>query len=410
MVECPCRACQNVARGPLEQYAVVSRNHMRAEARLRPATPAIRRRPRSLHSNHNNANLPDPNGIQHGSDDYDAAENNLHIEGGSNPASPIQAPSPLIYNNPESDSDDELLPRLPLRGSLNGLDDEHFSDDASTDDSADEDDAIELSDHPWFKTGLDLVQQSKESDIDDYLATATTSPPAFDEDPTLRNVYIRAFIQHAYHGATHAAVNEYLDSQHKMFVHLVKTSGLRISESSLNHMARTLPTVERRLGLSTAPYLTYWIVCPLCWTIHHPKKLNSLRSPICASEDCNGLLYSIKGNVRVPSKIVSVANLRVVLQRIMLRPGKYEQMQHWRGLGDEPGPAEPISEASHRELHSDTEVMEDIADGWGWRAIQAGLARHTTQSGRVFDKNMLDTNQRFVSLPCGLVLILNLDW
>jgi hypothetical protein len=54
--------------------------------------------------------------------------------------------------------------------------------------------------------------------------------------------------------------------------------------------------------------------------------------------------------------------------------------------------------------------MTDIYDGWGWRAIQAGLERRRGGPWTVQDIWVTELDQRFVSLPCGLVWQMNIDW
>ena len=52
----------------------------------------------------------------------------------------------------------------------------------------------------------------------------------------------------------------------------------------------------------------------------------------------------------------------------------------------------------------------DMMDGWGWHAIQAGLQRRRGGRWEVEDVDVNELNQRFVSLPNGLILQFNLDW
>ena len=52
----------------------------------------------------------------------------------------------------------------------------------------------------------------------------------------------------------------------------------------------------------------------------------------------------------------------------------------------------------------------DITDGWGWRAIQAGLHRRQGGTWEVEDVMFDPVDQRFIGLPNGLMLQFNLDW
>ncbi|KAF7343039.1 hypothetical protein MVEN_01734200 [Mycena venus] len=54
--------------------------------------------------------------------------------------------------------------------------------------------------------------------------------------------------------------------------------------------------------------------------------------------------------------------------------------------------------------------MTDITDGWGWRAIQAGLERRRNGVREIRDINVLNRKQRFVALPNGLIIQINIDW
>lgn len=328
-----------------------------------------------------------------------------------------QPDSPLMSEAEASstDEDDDDSPPRPRRSSEHDSED---SDDTRSDNNGNENDGEEPIDvendlmyKPWSSLAHDALTATE---IDLMMDKATSLPPAFEEASAIRNHYIRAYLHHVSDGMTHQGVKNYLDGQHASLSTLVQQTP-HLNITGLDNMARTLPTIERRLGLSTAPYLTYYIVCPECWLIFPPSDLYDWAGPSCTSVRCSGQLYSIKravngSEVRTPSKIMPVANLVVVLRRIMLRPGKFDQMQHWRRSGDEPGLAEPVGEAEHRKHHPSSEQMCDITDGWGWREIEAGLERHTLPSGQVKDISSLSWNQRFVSLPCGLVFILNLDW
>lgn len=55
-------------------------------------------------------------------------------------------------------------------------------------------------------------------------------------------------------------------------------------------------------------------------------------------------------------------------------------------------------------------LLHDVADAWGWRAIQAGLERRRNGCWEVSDVRVLEKAQQFVALPNGLVLQMNIDW
>ncbi|KIJ28204.1 hypothetical protein M422DRAFT_90591, partial [Sphaerobolus stellatus SS14] len=60
--------------------------------------------------------------------------------------------------------------------------------------------------------------------------------------------------------------------------------------------------------------------------------------------------------------------------------------------------------------HAEDLPMKDIYDGWAWRAIQANLERRRGGRWTMEDVSINNISQRFVSLPCGLVLAINIDW
>lgn len=156
-------------------------------------------------------------------------------------------------------------------------------------------------------------------------------PLAFGEHPDIRNAYIRVFIAHAFHGASHAMVRFLLDSFASTF-RSNKTKGVKT-------MATTLTTLERRLGLDTSEYIKYYFLSDRCWFRHEPEMLYALTSPDCTQPDCPGKLYTIRNTSevppkRVPTKILPYAPIESALQHILLRPGKWDDFQHWRQAGD----------------------------------------------------------------------------
>lgn len=104
-------------------------------------------------------------------------------------------------------------------------------------------------------------------------------------------------------------------------------------------------------------------------------------------------------------------SVRSALKRLLMRPGIYEALQHWRKEGDEPGPAEPISHEEWLEDLDWDKPMTDIYDGWMWRSLRAFSERvWKPRERQVVDEDPTSQNQRFVSLPMGLVMHLHVDW
>ena len=189
---------------------------------------------------------------------------------------------------------------------------------------------------------------------------------------------------------------------------------LQIYTILASDFVRTLPTVKHWLGLSTEQFITYYFLCDECWEPHHPKQL-STSSHFCKELDCSGTLYTTKrltdGSIkRTPTKILSYVNPQKAIQKLLLRPGKYEQLQAWRGPGDEPQCVAPTT-ATRRDAFPDpSQPMHDIKDGYGWRMIQAGLSRRKGGKWDMEDVDVKKKMQQFVSLRCGLVWQINFDW
>ncbi|EGN98071.1 hypothetical protein SERLA73DRAFT_153261 [Serpula lacrymans var. lacrymans S7.3] len=55
-------------------------------------------------------------------------------------------------------------------------------------------------------------------------------------------------------------------------------------------------------------------------------------------------------------------------------------------------------------------LIYNMHNAWGWRAISAGIQRYQGGPWTIEDINVQELHQRFVSLPCGLVWQINLDW
>ncbi|KAJ7603249.1 hypothetical protein DFH06DRAFT_1114701 [Mycena polygramma] len=240
----------------------------------------------------------------------------------------------------------------------------------------------------------------------------TVEPWAFDDHPAIRNAYIRAFVGAAFDGMTRNATVNMLNGSR---VILESASAAGLDFPGLDNFARTLPTVEKRLGVSTDSLIIYLFLCDVCWKPHFPEELAHLEDSHCNEPDCSGTLYTVKRLSSGVEKRTPVLTLPFVpperaIQRMCLQPGKVEQWQEWRGALDAVGQREP-SELTGYEYFSDPDKpMLDISDGWGWRAIQAGLERRRNGSWEVRDVDVLELKQQFVALPNGLVLQINVDW
>jgi hypothetical protein len=110
-----------------------------------------------------------------------------------------------------------------------------------------------------------------------------------------------------------------------------------------------------------------------------------------------------------PTKIVPYVPPEHALQRLFLRPGKWELFQHWHGPGDQPMVISPLPDHGFDSFPDPDKPLDDIYDGWGWRAIQASLKRRRGGHWEIQDVDVHELHQCFVSLPCGLVWQINID-
>ncbi|KAJ3002591.1 hypothetical protein NUW54_g5766 [Trametes sanguinea] len=240
-------------------------------------------------------------------------------------------------------------------------------------------------------------------------------PPAFTEHPMIRRAYVQAFIAVAFHGATHELAQYLLQSSRSQLVGFSLVSGYEIP--GLANMAVTLRTAERRLGLDPDEYITYHLLCNVCWDCHHPALLETLPADgLCIQDECDGTLfqkkrYSDGKTRRVPVKVLATTSPKAAIQRLLMRPGKLAELNHWwTRPDDEAGHKAAVSIEDWAGSLDDDYRMFDMHDGWGWNAIRAGLKRRQGGPWGVIDVDVQELNQRFVALPNGLVLIFNLDW
>ncbi|TFK61693.1 hypothetical protein BDN72DRAFT_777946, partial [Pluteus cervinus] len=231
-------------------------------------------------------------------------------------------------------------------------------------------------------------------------------PPAFDEHPVVRNFYIRAFLGNAFDRMTHQAVQRMLD-------------GFALSrrhEDDEIQIARTLATVERRLGVTTTGFITTLFTCDVCWATYEPHQLFNLpEDGLCEFEGCSGRLFKTKRTSdgetkRQPVKTMPFVEPQKIVAHLLSRPGKFNQLQLWRKPEDHPGQRAPEKTKGYAAFDDLDQPMNDVYDGWGWRAIQAGLQRHWDGNWKLEDVDYRELNQQFVALPCGLVWQMNIDW
>ncbi|KAJ7208732.1 hypothetical protein C8J57DRAFT_1610075 [Mycena rebaudengoi] len=253
-----------------------------------------------------------------------------------------------------------------------------------------------------FQPGSDPLPHTDPSD----------EPWAFDDHPAIRNAYIHAFVGAAFHGMTHAAVANMLSGSHIL---LKSADANGTNYPGLQNFARTLGTVEKRLGVSTDTLITYFFACDICWKIHHPHTLSTLPSSVCDVPDCAGRLFSVKRlanktEKRTPFLSIPFVSPETAIRRMCMQPGKVAQWQEWRGPLDDPGQREPSRLTGFEAFDDPNKPMHNVTDGWGWRAMQAGLERRRNGTWEIRDVDVTEVKQQFVALPNGLMVQINIDW
>ncbi|KAF8585669.1 hypothetical protein K439DRAFT_1615801 [Ramaria rubella] len=401
---CPCNACTRHPNGPQSQIPRTIRNHLKAQnarlynpscVRMHEATPAhspLREPPPEAHLSQ--SVLQDdyvPNIVQY--NDLDDHSQTAYSGRLGDEMSEIHAAMDhSSMNRSQGDPEEHVFgsdsePPAPGTPSLSdnpGSDNDNYFNARSDDSDSDTEDSS------FLVSRFELFESNQDEDLDDPTPLESLAPGFF-EHPAIRNTYICVFVLCFLQGGTWDMAAHMLEGQKAMLATLIdSTLGLEIT--GLDNMAMTLPTVERRLGLNPDIYICYYVVCDHCWEQHHPKEL--YKNPM----QC------------VPVKIFPYAPPIPVLQRMLHRPGKYESWQHWRKEGDEPGPAPPLRFEGYEAFTTAHNRINDVYDGWGWRALQAGLKHRRGGKWGVKDIDVHNIDQRFVSLPCGLVGQINIDW
>ncbi|KAH9838642.1 uncharacterized protein C8Q71DRAFT_856575 [Rhodofomes roseus] len=135
-------------------------------------------------------------------------------------------------------------------------------------------------------------------------------PPAFDEDPIIRDVYIDVFLAASFDHVSRAEAQRMLSSANRTLVAMSKRFGNELR--GLGEMARTLPDVQRRLGFDSGQHVVYYFVCDICWSRYHPSQLYRLETSECTQPGCSGVLFVTKESGgrtdRIPVKVLPVAS------------------------------------------------------------------------------------------------------
>jgi hypothetical protein len=186
--------------------------------------------------------------------------------------------------------------------------------------SIDETEEQNLPDDPLFSTRDSLFDSAADNDdVEGDGPNNDDLPAAFRDDPAIRNAYVRSFVAAAFHRSTREAVGIILNGA-RISLRSVQRKAPGIDNRGLDKFALTLPTVEKRLGVSTDALITYYFLCPRCWEVYKPSHLYKLPSPSCVIPSCDGILYtSQRPPKRSPTLIVPFVPLKKVIQRLLLR-------------------------------------------------------------------------------------------
>ncbi|KAF7372033.1 hypothetical protein MVEN_00061600 [Mycena venus] len=287
--------------------------------------------------------------------------------------------SPVCF----SDSDDDSF--FGALAVNDGAANDSSDDEAASTDGAPNDEFYvdDIASDPLFRTRASIFDAENTVEEEDSI------PLAFDDHPTIRHAYIRAFVGSTFKGMTRDAVSNMLEGSYTL---LRSAAASGADFPGLSNFARTLPTVEKRLGVLTDEIIIYLFLCNACWKPHYPQELSKLKTPHCDQPDCSGTLYT------------------KAIARMCMQPGKVAQWQEWRGPDDAPGQREPSKLTGYAAFDDLDKPMTDITDGWGWRAIQAGLERRRNSLWEIRDVDVDNLKQQFVAMPNGLVIQINLDW
>ncbi|KAJ3016517.1 hypothetical protein NUW54_g789 [Trametes sanguinea] len=178
---------------------------------------------------------------------------------------------------------------------------------------------------------------------------------------------------------------------------LPETAGFEVP--GLDKMARTLRTVERRLGVDPDRYT---ILHSTLFAIH--VALTTIPMSYTPSPP----LRAQNQNAQASSSVTKTQ--QTAAENESPRPGKLQQWNDWRGAEDGPGHLPPRPCEDWEGWENPRFCMFDIMDGWRWHAITAGLEWRRGGSWGVEDVDAHHIGQHFVALPDGLVLQINLDW
>ncbi|EUC60787.1 transposase family Tnp2 protein, partial [Rhizoctonia solani AG-3 Rhs1AP] len=246
-------------------------------------------------------------------------------------------------------------------------------------------------------------------------------PAAFWEHPILRNIYLRTYIDLAFHHATKEQVRNNLLS-HK----LALDAAARVGElppgllDGLLKMPLSVRSLERRLGMDTTRSIRIYTFCEGCGTRYSPEQIRSAPHPRCTyvigDYECDKPLYTevilYDGTrKRNPIKSCPYVPLHGSLERLLIRPGMKEIMQVWRGENPENRANDsPPRDRQHWREHRPRNIG-DISQAREWWRIPIGLTRDefSEEDGGGYGDYLPEHLVALVSKLLGLSFSINAD-
>ncbi|CUA74597.1 Protein CSF1 [Rhizoctonia solani] len=234
---------------------------------------------------------------------------------------------------------------------------------------------------------------------------------AFREHQLLRNAYVDALVQKLRYGATHSAIAHQLRSAKRTI-----STHPDVPHDDVERMAQTIRTVERRLGVDTDTIIKTYTLCPKCGRRYSPEYIEDSDSAECLNNDCDGILYISRllnsgSRRRVPNRTYPIASPTAWLQHMLRLPGISELLRSEQDEDQANVHAEPITYDEWRENREPNAPLNDIRNGWGWDAEEAGLERvEDPRTGAVRDQSQIGRPLRFSSLPFPVSLTMSTDW
>lgn len=163
-------------------------------------------------------------------------------------------------------------------------------------------DDMAINDHPLAPQDNDQGAQQEQS-------SGTAS--AFSESPQVRSAYLQAALGNVFGSLSVPQATILLNSA----LNSLLIAGVLPTEPK---PARSLVSAKRRLGIDPDEHIILYAVCPVCWKHTLVSNLNSLASPACIVNGCNGKIYeermSASGNIkRVAFKKMRLTRLLLAL-------------------------------------------------------------------------------------------------